>query len=370
MEPFAPPPGLDFNKIFVPTIDTTRYSYLVKQFLSMSQPVLFIGESGTAKSVTMQNTLESFPADLSVILNINYSSRTSSLDFQRTMEDSACGQSGQVTMSLHQAVLDNLPPTPTKCCSKQLKRRWEELCGSLGVSKGIEQKWWDVLETRYTEKQRAYHTLSHLAEMFGYFEDPVFATEIFRKGREKQALDNAANEVLVLREKFHRYLGLDLTNVEVVIVYSYIWKHAHQHNVKTMYRGIRSFQKDGAAEKFLEAQNVIGQVLLGGRRPIPTVYIQADPRFVDVSSTMLRQRINMGESISDLVPDGYLSRVFQGICQADPQVVNNASVLIRLWRNECTRVYEDRFNEDADKESHDTDNMGHIRRVSQGHRES
>ncbi|CAK8992298.1 unnamed protein product [Durusdinium trenchii] len=65
MEPFAPPPGLDFNKIFVPTIDTTRYSYLVKQFLSMSQPMLFIGESGTAKSVTMQNTLESFPADLS-----------------------------------------------------------------------------------------------------------------------------------------------------------------------------------------------------------------------------------------------------------------------------------------------------------------
>eukprot|EP00438_Fugacium_kawagutii_P021972 Skav217000 [mRNA] locus=scaffold1803:47104:48271:+ [translate_table: standard] len=86
-KPFAPPPGLDFNKIFVPTIDTTRYSYLVKQFLSMSQPVLFIGESGTAKSVTMQNTLESFPSDLSVILNINYSSRTSSLDFQRTMED-------------------------------------------------------------------------------------------------------------------------------------------------------------------------------------------------------------------------------------------------------------------------------------------
>ena len=27
-QPFAPPPGLDFNKIFVPTIDTTRYSYL------------------------------------------------------------------------------------------------------------------------------------------------------------------------------------------------------------------------------------------------------------------------------------------------------------------------------------------------------
>lgn len=74
----------------------------------MSQPVLFIGESGTAKSVpgprcssldakvTMQNTLESFPSDASVILNINYSSRTSSLDFQRTMEDNISKRTGRI----------------------------------------------------------------------------------------------------------------------------------------------------------------------------------------------------------------------------------------------------------------------------------
>lgn len=61
----------------------------------------------------------------------------------------------------------------------------------------MEMKWWDVLETRcldlpgtlrwvpafrfaapgeasgYTESQRAYHTLSHLDEMFDYFQDPI-----------------------------------------------------------------------------------------------------------------------------------------------------------------------------------------------------
>ena len=36
--------------------------------------------------------------------------------------------------------------------------------------------------------------------------------------------------------------------------WSYIWKYAQQHGAKVMYRGLRSFQKDGAAEKFLEAQ--------------------------------------------------------------------------------------------------------------------
>ena len=38
--------------------------------------------------------------------------------------------------------------------------------------------------------------------------------------------------------------------------WSYIWKHAQQHNAKIMYRGLRSFQKDGLAEKFLEAQHL------------------------------------------------------------------------------------------------------------------
>ena len=61
---FKPAPGLDFNKIFVPTMDTTRYNWITQRFVSMNQPVLFSGESGTAKSVTMQNTLECYPSEV------------------------------------------------------------------------------------------------------------------------------------------------------------------------------------------------------------------------------------------------------------------------------------------------------------------
>ena len=38
--------------------------------------------------------------------------------------------------------------------------------------------------------------------------------------------------------------------------YSYVWRYAQQQRAKVMYRGLRSFQKDGAPEKFLEAQRL------------------------------------------------------------------------------------------------------------------
>jgi dynein heavy chain len=96
VDDFDPPPGIEFNKILVPTVDTTRYGWLTKQFLSLNQPVLYIGESGTAKSVTMQAALETYSIEESVILNINYSSRTSSLDFQRTIEDNVSKRTGRI----------------------------------------------------------------------------------------------------------------------------------------------------------------------------------------------------------------------------------------------------------------------------------
>ncbi len=78
LQEWKPAADIDFNRILVPTVDTTRYSWLLKQNMSVKRPTLFVGESGTAKSVTMQNALEDYSSDESIILNINFSSRTSS----------------------------------------------------------------------------------------------------------------------------------------------------------------------------------------------------------------------------------------------------------------------------------------------------
>jgi dynein heavy chain len=77
---YLPPADGKFSSILVPTADTKRFSFLVGQMIQRKQPVLFVGESGTAKSVIMSSYLGSLPSDNYLRLNMNFSSRTRSID--------------------------------------------------------------------------------------------------------------------------------------------------------------------------------------------------------------------------------------------------------------------------------------------------
>jgi dynein heavy chain len=50
---YVPPSDGRFSSILVPTMDTTRYSWLLNQVIQLKKPVLFCGDSGTAKTVTV-----------------------------------------------------------------------------------------------------------------------------------------------------------------------------------------------------------------------------------------------------------------------------------------------------------------------------
>jgi dynein heavy chain len=50
-------------------------------------PVMFCGESGTAKTVTVNSCFRNLDSEKYMFLNINFSSRTSSLDFQNIIEE-------------------------------------------------------------------------------------------------------------------------------------------------------------------------------------------------------------------------------------------------------------------------------------------
>ncbi|KAI8922930.1 hypothetical protein BC831DRAFT_55734 [Entophlyctis helioformis] len=78
--------NLAFHEILVPTLDTVRHTWLLQKLITNKKPVLFVGESGTSKTVTIQNYLRQLPSDKFLLLNINFSSRTSSLDVQRNLE--------------------------------------------------------------------------------------------------------------------------------------------------------------------------------------------------------------------------------------------------------------------------------------------
>nr|XP_038946048.1 dynein axonemal heavy chain 10 isoform X3 [Rattus norvegicus] len=70
----------------VHTVDTTRTTWILEQMVKIKHPVLFVGESGTSKTATTQNFLKNLNEETNIVLMVNFSSRTTSLDIQRNLE--------------------------------------------------------------------------------------------------------------------------------------------------------------------------------------------------------------------------------------------------------------------------------------------
>ena len=62
----------------------------------------------------------------------------------------------------------------------------------------------------------------------------------------------------------------ELKNVVPVVVQGYVHRFARERGVAVMYRGIRSWAKDGADERLLHVQNLLGPLLLDRRWPTVT----------------------------------------------------------------------------------------------------
>jgi len=65
---------------------------MLKCLLNIKMPVLFVGDSGTGKTVTIQNYFKQLTSgnnktNNNLVLNINFSSRTTAMDFQLNLED-------------------------------------------------------------------------------------------------------------------------------------------------------------------------------------------------------------------------------------------------------------------------------------------
>jgi dynein heavy chain len=78
---YEAPADKKFASILVPTVDTTRYSWLLNSLLVNKRPVMFCGHSGTAKTVTVFSAFRQLDQDAYMFLNVNFSSRTTSRNF-------------------------------------------------------------------------------------------------------------------------------------------------------------------------------------------------------------------------------------------------------------------------------------------------
>lgn len=107
------------------------------------------------------------------------------------------------------------------------------------------------------------------------------------------------------------------------VVDGYIWRYAKRVGATLFFRGIRSWEKDGKDERYLQILNTWGPIVYGPLAiPIPTLYIEGDPEFNHVSSTLIRsicdshsgddddeQKKNTEASLSVLVPSEIAGKV-------------------------------------------------------------
>lgn len=80
---------LAFHEMLVPTADVLRHQWILQKLVSLRKPVLLVGDVGTCKTVTVQNFLQGYSATTGCLtLAQNMSSRTTSMDLQRSLESS------------------------------------------------------------------------------------------------------------------------------------------------------------------------------------------------------------------------------------------------------------------------------------------
>jgi len=148
------------------------------------------------------------------------------------------------------------------------------------------------------------HMLAYLATVA----DQVHAV-IGVNPTKRYAVTPAARQQLL--EGMLREWGLGADRVCVATTADYIWRFAKGVRARALYRGVRTWRKDGVDEKVLEALNTFGPLLIGRTTPVPTRFLEAPPMYAHVSSTLVRERVSSGRGIEDLVPLGSEGAVAQ-----------------------------------------------------------
>jgi dynein heavy chain, axonemal len=286
---YEPPQPFEFSRVLVPTTDSVLYSYLLSKLTVIEKPVLFVGESGTAKSVTIQNFLNRLEPDKFAVLNINFSSRTTSKDVQTNIEANVDKRSGKnygppIGKKLVIFVDDMNMPKVDKYGTQQPIALLHFL-----VSRGNMYDRGKELDLRT-------------------YKDLMFMGAMGPPGGGRNGVDP---RFVALFSVFN----LSPPTLEVLTkIYGSV-----------LTRFMEPFPEDvkAAAAKITGATLTLYNTIIEKLPPTPSKF---------------HYIFNLRD----------LGRVYEGVCLASPAIVSSGPGLVRLWRNEVFRIFGDRLINQGD----------------------
>ncbi|CAM38695.1 putative dynein heavy chain [Leishmania braziliensis MHOM/BR/75/M2904] len=306
VKPFERKPGQPFCSLLVSTVDTERNMWLLNKVMLNRTPVMFVGESGTAKTVTIQSHLQhlkwaslqsskssgeggSDDVQLEVmLLEMNFSSRTTSLDAQQAMED-------------------NIEKRTNTVLGPPAKKRLIVFVDDINMPKvdlyGTQQP---IAFLKLLIESQHWYDRKDL--LFKNVRDTQFVAAMAPPGGGRNALDP-------------RFVSL-------FTVFNILFPE--EEAIHTIYQQILAH-----TYKMLPVGADFATTITSMTLQLYVCLVAALP----ATPAKFHYIFNLRD----------LSRIYEGLCRATPDKFPSTGALVRLWRNEVMRVFVDRMAEEDDK---------------------
>ncbi|CAH3028713.1 unnamed protein product, partial [Porites evermanni] len=283
-------PEKKFSEILVPTVDTVRTTWLLELMVSIKRPVVLVGETGTSKSATTANFLRSLDKDSTLLLNINFSSRTTSMDVQRNLE-----------ANVEKRTKDTYGPPMGKRLLVFMDDMNMPQVDEYGTQQPI------ALLKLLLEKGGMYDRGKELN--LKNYRDIGFVAAMGKPGGGRNEVDP-------------RFISLfSVFNVTF----------PSQESLTKIYFSILN----GHLEPFKKEVRELASKITSATLELYNKIIQNLPP----TPSKFHYIFNLRD----------LSRITQGLCLSTPDRFDNPGQFVRLWKNECLRVFYDRLINSSDK---------------------